>query len=309
MMSITPKRVSLAVALGLWAGMGLAADLALPAGAALTFEDITEPDRYALPVGPWADGVLPVELITGQVLRQAYRIQGTSQTPLQVASSLKQQIEAQGYQIVFECEDQTCGGFDFRFETEVLSAPEMYVDLTDFQFLSAKGSNGEALGLLISAGLRSAYVQQISVFPEGGALPEAPVVTVSSEALSSDTMTSLERQGAVILSDLAFETGSSTLGAGSFASLEALAAYLIANPARQVVLVGHTDAVGSLESNITLSKRRAASVEARLEDEYDVPSAQLSADGVGFLSPLVSNLTEDGRNRNRRVEAVLISTE
>jgi OOP family OmpA-OmpF porin len=88
-----------------------------------------------------------------------------------------------------------------------------------------------------------------------------------------------------------------------------LAAYLIANPARQVVLVGHTDAVGSLESNITLSKRRAASVEARLEDEYGVPSAQLSADGVGFLSPLVSNLTEDGRNRNRRVEAVLISTE
>ncbi len=75
------------------------------------------------------------------------------------------------------------------------------------------------------------------------------------------------------------------------------------------MLVGHTDAEGALEGNISLSKKRAAAVKARLIDVFGVPEAQIDAQGVGYLVPVASNLTDDGRMMNRRVEAILNSIE
>ena len=76
-----------------------------------------------------------------------------------------------------------------------------------------------------------------------------------------------------------------------------------------VLLVGHTDAAGGLEANIALSRRRAASVVAHLVGELGVSRAQVSAEGVGYLVPRASNLTDQGRAENRRVEVVLTSTQ
>lgn len=92
-------------------------------------------------------------------------------------------------------------------------------------------------------------------------------------------------------------------------TLGALADYLKQNPARQVTLVGHTDAVGSLDANIALSKRRARSVMQYLTQELGVSASQVAAEGVGYLAPRASNLTDAGREANRRVEVTLTSTE
>ena len=92
-------------------------------------------------------------------------------------------------------------------------------------------------------------------------------------------------------------------------SLQALAAFLRADPARRVTLVGHTDTVGALDRNIALSKRRAASVLERLVSAHGVPRAQIAAEGMGYLAPIASNLTPEGREANRRVEVVLLNTE
>jgi OOP family OmpA-OmpF porin len=119
----------------------------------------------------------------------------------------------------------------------------------------------------------------------------------------------LENTGHMALSDLRFESGSSTLGPGPFESLVALSDYLLQNPDRRIALVGHTDSSGSLEGNIALSRQRATSVQTRLIEAYGVPSTQLEADGTGYLAPIASNLTAEGREANRRVEAVLLSTE
>lgn len=115
--------------------------------------------------------------------------------------------------------------------------------------------------------------------------------------------------GAVPLDDLKFDSGSADLAPGDYASLAALADWLKANPGRDVTLVGHTDASGSLDANIALSKKRAASVMDRLTGQYGVSKGQLDAEGVGYLAPRASNLTEAGRERNRRVEAILTSTQ
>ena len=97
-------------------------------------------------------------------------------------------------------------------------------------------------------------------------------------------ITRLEEAGHVVLADLNFATGASDLSEGAYASLDTLAAYLAADPARQVALVGHTDSEGALETNIALSQRRAASVRDRLVNTHGTAPGQVSAEGVGFLA-------------------------
>lgn len=192
----------------------------------------------------------------------------------------------------------------------------MVVDLTDYRFISAiKGpedSPTDAVSLLVSRTASAGFLQiiQISSSKASVQIQNGPALEPEKTVIGpdGDLPDLLNNRGAAVLDDLIFKTGSSELGTGPFASLSDLAAYLAQNPERRVALVGHTDAVGSLDGNIALSKRRATSVMERLIADYSTAAAQLSAQGVGYLAPRASNLSPDGREANRRVEAVLSST-
>jgi outer membrane protein OmpA-like peptidoglycan-associated protein len=69
-------------------------------------------------------------------------------------------------------------------------------------------------------------------------------------------------------------------------------------------VVGHTDNVGTLASNMDLSKRRADAVAKVLTAKYSIAALRLGAQGVGSLAPVASNDAEEGRAKNRRVELV-----
>lgn len=71
-------------------------------------------------------------------------------------------------------------------------------------------------------------------------------------------------------------------------------------------VVGHTDNEGTLEFNLDLSRRRTEAVVQTLVSGHGVATSRLLANGVGFLAPVASNRTEEGRARNRRVEPVEI---
>ncbi|MGR3501803.1 OmpA family protein [Pseudaestuariivita sp.] len=287
-------------------GPGVA--LEVPRGAESAGPQERPLDSYALPTGPWADGVLPTQVFEGRVSRQAWRVPVPGTTTLELLAPLRAQLEADGWEIVFACQGRACGGFDFRFSIDVLPAPDMVVDLARFRFLSAT-RDGSGLSVLVSRTEAAGYIQII----QAGAEAELEDVTASARAVSSAASVSLgealETDGRFILSDLAFETGSASLGDARFASLATLADYLRANPERRVALVGHTDATGSLEGNIALSKRRAGSVRARLVEVHGVPAGQMDAEGMGYLAPITTNLTPEGRDANRRVEVILTSTE
>ena len=68
---------------------------------------------------------------------------------------------------------------------------------------------------------------------------------------------------------------------------------------------GHTDSVGSDESNMTLSKNRSQAVVDWLV-ENGIDSSRLVSRGFGESQPLMTNDTREGRERNRRVEINLI---
>ncbi|WP_415184218.1 OmpA family protein [Phaeovulum sp.] len=292
---------------------GIADSLHLPTGAEVTATRTSPAASTLLPTGPWTEAGFDRLPLEGAIYQTAWRIRASAQTTLQLLEPLRAQIDAAGFTLLFACETETCGGFDFRYDTETLPEPEMHVDLSDFRYLSAKrdGPDGpEYLGLMVSRSSESGFVNLISVMPLDSAAiqptagPTLPAVSAGS-VQTAPIAQGLEQNGHVALEDLTFESGSATLAPGEFGSLSALAIYLKANPARQVTLVGHTDAQGALAGNITLSRERADAVRLYLINKMGVPAAQLGAEGAGWLAPRASNLTEEGRAQNRRVEVVL----
>jgi OOP family OmpA-OmpF porin len=76
-------------------------------------------------------------------------------------------------------------------------------------------------------------------------------------------------------------------------------------PETNAAIEGHTDNVGNAEYNDGLSKDRANSVRQYLIDKFGIDASRLTAVGYGLNRPIADNNTEEGRQKNRRVEAVI----
>ena len=87
--------------------------------------------------------------------------------------------------------------------------------------------------------------------------------------------------------------------------IKKVADYLKSDPGFSVIIEGHTDNKGSSEYNLKLSQRRANSVKNDLV-RHGVDANRISTEGYGFTRPIASNLTAEGRQKNRRVVAVII---
>jgi OOP family OmpA-OmpF porin len=104
-----------------------------------------------------------------------------------------------------------------------------------------------------------------------------------------------------ILNDLHFETNKSEILSVSFEELDELANYLAMQPELKLTIVGHTDNVGLAKKNIELSEARARAVAEHLV-KRGVHVARLYCAGFGARQPVADNETEEGREKNRRVE-------
>lgn len=102
------------------------------------------------------------------------------------------------------------------------------------------------------------------------------------------------------IDDINFDFGKSTIKPSSYPYLNKPAKMLVRTNAT-ICVKGHTDNIGSEESNLLLSKQRAEAVMAYLEKE-GVSKSKLSYEYYGMSRPLTSNDTEEGRLQNRRVE-------
>ena len=105
----------------------------------------------------------------------------------------------------------------------------------------------------------------------------------------------------VVLQGVNFEFNKANLTEDSRAILLEVAKSLAANPGVRVEVGGHTDSKGTNAYNLSLSQRRAKTVESFLE-QNGVSPAQISSRGYGEAKPVASNKTEEGRAENRRVE-------
>lgn len=105
----------------------------------------------------------------------------------------------------------------------------------------------------------------------------------------------------VVLRNVFFETGSAALKNESRVELDKLVDMLRKNPNMKIEVSGHTDNVGSKESNLKLSDNRAASVKDYLV-KAGIQADRITTKGFGDTKPVDDNGTDKGRANNRRTE-------
>jgi OmpA-OmpF porin, OOP family len=105
-----------------------------------------------------------------------------------------------------------------------------------------------------------------------------------------------------VLDGVTFDTGKAKIRSDSFPRLDGVAEYMTHKPSVRIEISGHTDNVGNPKTNKTLSEKRAQACRDYLISK-GVAGARIQAVGYGDERPAAPNDTEDGRQKNRRIEA------
>jgi len=264
------------------------------------------------------------ETIEGAHTRLLYAIApGTS--PLALLRSYAKALEERDYKILYQCSERECAqvgggtillrilGYPDKRPITTPSSREatrlnQAFSANNTQHLLVAESADKRTRISIFIGLNRMAASQVTDIHnatlalidvvESG---ELDVRMVDAEAMN----TALTETGRIALENIYFETASARLTAESDPALREMARLLAENAGLNVYIVGHTDNIGSVESNLTLSRNRAAAVVMALETRFGVVAGQAVAAGVASYAPLASNATEAGRAANRRVELVL----
>ena len=185
-------------------------------------------------------------------------------------------------------------------------------DLADLQHASADtgresgAAAGAGVGAGAGAGAGAEDTRQVGVspVPDSATVDPRPVETGDSQKLAL--------QG--LLDQLEFDTGEVTIKPEGIKVLEKVSAALRDVSDKQVKIEGHTDNVPigprlsqTYPSNWELSQARAEEVVRYLVEKAGVDSSTLSAVGQAETQPIASNATEEGRQKNRRVEILVYS--
>jgi len=105
-----------------------------------------------------------------------------------------------------------------------------------------------------------------------------------------------------------FDTGKSDIKSKYYDEIKKVADFMKENPAVTAMIEGHTDTVGTRNKNIRLSRERAASVKNYLIAKFRIKADRLKSAGYGPDKPIADNATLEGRQKNRRVQAVIDTT-
>jgi OmpA-OmpF porin, OOP family len=115
----------------------------------------------------------------------------------------------------------------------------------------------------------------------------------------------IEPPRSVVLENVFFDTGKSSLRPTSFKALNDLAEVLKTKSTMVVEIQGHTDNVGTEESNLALSQARADEVKKYLVQK-GVGADRVLAKGYGAGMPVADNSSEQGRAKNRRTQLKIV---
>ncbi len=255
--------------------------------------------RYRIPLAIGTDGTRPDLNIEASLYRTIVH-HDPDRTPLDILSSYWQTMMQDGYREIFRCHDRECGGIAFRRSISVAPFPDMFVSLGDYHYLVGTRDQDDHVVLLASRTRNTGFIQ---IDRLGTRTTTTPVPTA---ALSSPFIARLTRDGHSVIDGLIFASGSGQLVESDYPVLAELALWMQNNPDMAIALVGHTDTAGSLEGNQELSVLRARAVLSYLSDKYAIDRDRITVHGIGYLAPLTTNDTEEGRKTNRRVEVVPI---
>ena len=106
-----------------------------------------------------------------------------------------------------------------------------------------------------------------------------------------------------------FDTAKYNINEASRVNLDKLSGILAEYPDTNVMVVGHTDSVGSDASNMLLSEKRAKSVTNYFTGTKGLSSGRFTTNWFGEQTPVADNATAEGRAKNRRVNIAIVPNE
>lgn len=272
-------------------------------GSEIQTHDVKEFDETSIPMGAFRKGKFTqTEKPEGKVTRIHYKNpQGRS--TLEIARNYEDALKKAGFQIVFSCAGAECADPGTNDDMPAVGRwCHQGLDCGEpMRYFVAKLARDKGDIVAAVKVLNNTYSTGGTVLNIVEAKPmQMGLVTTSAEALNRD----IRAVGHAPVYGIYFDTGKADIKPTSDATLTEIASLLKANPSMNLYVVGHTDNVGSHASNMELSKRRAAAVVGALTSKYKIAAARVQSAGVGSLSPVSTNRTEEGRAKNRRVELV-----
>ncbi len=196
---------------------------------------------------------------------------------------------------------------------EPLEVEVVYYEMSTGKELGRAYSNASTGGykILLPYGKKYSFKAEA---PNYAAVSENIDLSASNTALSAEaTYQELERNlylvpieagSTVRINNLFFETGKAIINPDSYLELNQLAELMQKNPTLQIEIGGHTDNVGSTESNLALSQKRAKAVVDYLATKG--VTSRITSKGYGEAKPVASNVDDAGKQQNRRVEFKII---
>jgi OmpA-OmpF porin, OOP family len=264
----------------------------------------TQPAKHYGGPGKNLDATVPLE---GKLTRITYR-GPAERSALEVFRNYEQALKSAGFQTVFACARDECGGRNFN---HAVSPREGYTSFGEYhaeqRYLAARLARAEG----------DVYVSLYVVLNKAGGGPDEDRPMIQLDVIELKTMEErmvvakaedmqreIGTEGRVAVYGILFDFDKDTLRPDSKPQLEEIAKLLKRAPSLKVLIVGHTDAKGGMDYNQKLSERRARAVVEALTRDYGIGRGRLTPVGVGMAAPVATNRTDQGRGLNRRVELV-----
>ena len=287
-------------------------------GQVIAWQHIENYQPYKVAVGPVTGYRSIADWIEteGRVTRTFYKYEGEDRSYSEVYKNYLDALKAEDFEILADgmSADRRGNGVGSSQWMEVTfrANPATKPGAVGTMFSGTASSGGA--GVVVAKKERAAGTAYVVVYVEQhsknyiGTLidiveveaAETGLVVVDAEAMGSD----IDEYGRVVLDGIVFDFDKATLKPESKPALDAIAEYLTVNPDKSFYVVGHTDSKGTFAYNSKLSSDRALAVADALKQDYEIASDRLEPHGVGPLVPVFSNVSDAGRDKNRRVELV-----
>lgn len=243
--------------------------------------------------------------LQGRAFEIRYQIPA-GRSSLEVLTNYELALKAKGFADVFSCADKACFSGNLRdlYLLGQMLDPENGVS-------TAYSEHGRYLVSKLDRPEGHVYVSVITGEANGETV--AFVRVLEAKSMETDNITfvkaddmeaGLAKSGSINLYGIQFDFDKDVVKAESKPTLDEIGKLLKGNPNMRLKIVGHTDNKGTDVYNLDLSSRRAANVAAALVGGYGIDPGRLTSEGAGMSRPLVSNDTDGGRAKNRRVELV-----
>ncbi|MGY6703177.1 OmpA family protein [Roseinatronobacter sp.] len=297
----------------------------LPADGYITRDEFTDFVELEFPAsaGDRRSGFEDTVAVEGAYRQIEYTLGDLELSLLRLYRSYLQHFEGNGFEIIFTGigeELSNRDGFSFiSHESGFLSRTPSTAGDSNAYILARSPDEQTVLALsffsrqnarrmMINA-VEIEEMELLDLFaPEPEAAPEPeeeqPVELVQQDAAELET--GLLQDGRVIVNAILFEFDRAEILPESAQALETVSELMRTRPELKLLVVGHTDGVGSFDYNLRLSVERAQAVVAWLGGQGGIDAGRLRAAGAGPMSPVTTNRTESGRAQNRRVELVEI---